>query len=207
MRGGEGKRKEGGGVVEIWIVLGGRIRSARGLWRENVARNGCGIDREVCLNFLQSQSNYANVGSDAGVPVRTLEGYFSILEETLLGFMVPAFLATKKRKAITRPEFYLFDVGVTNFLAKRGEIRQGSELFGKAFEHFIALELHAWLSYKKSRLLLQCWRSVSKFEVDFILGDQIAIEVKAGNQISDKHLKGLRALGEEHIMISRIVVS
>ena len=61
--------------------------------------------------------NYANVGSDAGVPVRTLEGYFSILEETLLGFMVPAFLATKKRKAITRPKFYLFDVGVTNLLS------------------------------------------------------------------------------------------
>lgn len=151
--------------------------------------------------------NYANVGSDAGVPVRTLEGYFSILEETLLGFMVPAFLATKKRKAITRPKFYLFDIGVTNFLAKRGEIRQGSELFGKAFEQFIALELRAWLSYKKSRLLLQYWRSVSKFEVDFILGDQIAIEVKASNQISDKHLNGLRALGEEHIMRSRIVVS
>ena len=56
MRGGEGKRKEGGGVVEIWIVLGGRIHAARGSLRENVGGNGCGIDREVCLNFLQSNN-------------------------------------------------------------------------------------------------------------------------------------------------------
>jgi len=74
--------------------------------------------------------NYANVGSDAGVPVRTLQGYVSILEETLIGFTVPAFQSTTKRKAIGRPKFYLFDIGVTNYLSKRDEIRFGSELCG-----------------------------------------------------------------------------
>ena len=63
MRGGERKRKEGGAVVEHSSVLGARIRSARGLWRENVAVKDCGIDREVCLNFLQSDfaNGYVNL--------------------------------------------------------------------------------------------------------------------------------------------------
>lgn len=151
--------------------------------------------------------NFANVASDAAVPVRTLQGYFSILEETLIGFTVPAFESTKKRKAISRPKFYLFDIGVTNYLTKRGEIRFGSELFGKALEHFIALELRAWLSYTKLRASLQYWRSVSKFEVDFVVGEKFAVEVKATTQVSDKHLKGLRAFADEKIVDQYFVVS
>jgi predicted AAA+ superfamily ATPase len=176
---------------------------------EGLVRNLPAFSRflDVIALVNGEEISYAGISSDTGVPVRTLQGYFSILEETLIGFTVPAFQNTKKRKAITRPKFFLFDIGVTNYLAKRGKIREGSELFGKAFEHFIALELRAWLSYTRSRERLQCWRSVSQFEVDFIVGERLAIEVKANDQISDKHLKGLRALGEEKIVSRRIVVS
>lgn len=175
---------------------------------EGLVRNLPGFSRFLDLVALSSgeELNFASLASDAAVPVRTLQGYFSILEETLLGFSVPAFTATKKRKAITRPKFYLFDVGVTNYLARRGKIRDGSELFGKAFEHFIALELRAWISYSKSRLPLQYWRSTSQFEVDFVLGDALAIEVKATTQVTDKHLKGLRALAEEKNCVKRFYV-
>ena len=176
---------------------------------EGLVRNLPAFSRFLDVMALVNgeEISYAGISSDTGVPVRTLQGYFSILEETLIGFTVPAFQKTKKRKAITRPKFFLFDIGVTNYLAKRGKIREGSELFGKAFEHFIALELRAWLSYTRSRERLQHWRSVSQFEVDFIVGERLAIEVKANDQISDKHLKGLRALGEEKIVSRRIVVS
>ncbi len=53
-----GVGKENASKVGEWLrygsVLGGRIHAGRGSLRENVAGNGCGIDREVCLNFLQS---------------------------------------------------------------------------------------------------------------------------------------------------------
>ena len=58
MRGGKGKRKDGGESLRYWSDLQGRIRAARGLWRENVAGNGGGIDREMGLNFLQSHARY-----------------------------------------------------------------------------------------------------------------------------------------------------
>jgi predicted AAA+ superfamily ATPase len=56
-------------------------------------------------------------------------------------------------------------------------------------------------------MTLQYWRSTSQFEVDLIIGGLTAVEVKATNLAQDKHLKGLRALGEEGIMSRRICVS
>ena len=71
------------------------------------------------------------------------------MEDTLVAFQLKAFTKTSKRKAISRSKLYFFDIGVTNSLANRGEIKEGSELFGKAFEHFILLEVRAYLSYTR----------------------------------------------------------
>lgn len=151
--------------------------------------------------------NYAAISSDSGIPARTVENYYSVLVDTLIGFQVPPFLSSKKRKAITRSKFYLFDVGVVNRLARRGVIEPKSELFGHAFEHFIALELRAWLSYRRKTTPLTYWRTTSQFEVDFILGDEIAIETKATDLVTDRHLKGLRALKEEGLVKKHVIVS
>ena len=166
---------------------------------ESLVRNLAGFSRFLDVVALSNgeEINYASLASDCGVPPRTLESYFSILDDTLIGFKVQPFLKSAKRKAITRSKYWLFDCGVVNSLTRRGFIESGSELFGRAFEHFIALELRAFLSYTGSSLPLQYWRSTSQFEVDFLIGDEIAVEVKATNQVSDKHLKGLRALAEE----------
>ena len=151
--------------------------------------------------------HYQGISNDAGVPVRTVQSFVQILEDTLLGFTVPAFGATKRRKAITRPKFFSFDIGVTGALARRGEIRERSELFGRAFEHFIALELRAYLGYRRRAEALSYWRSTSGFEVDFIVGDQLALEVKATRQVSERDLRGLRALREEGLLRRYAVVS
>jgi len=176
---------------------------------EALTRNLGHFSRFLEVAALQSgeELSYENIGSDAQVQAKTVKNYVEILEDTLLGFQLPAFWKTKKRKAITRSKFYLFDIGITNYLAKRGEIKKGSELFGKAFEHFIILEIRAYLSYRRKDLELFYWRSVNNQEVDLIIGDQLAIEIKATFQVSEKHLKGLNALAEEKLVKEYIVVS
>lgn len=176
---------------------------------ESLVRNLPGFSRflEVVTMTNGEEINYASISSDIGVSARTLENYFSILDDTLIGFAVPSFKATTKRKAITRSKYYMFDVGVVNALTNRGAIALKSELFGRAFEHFIALELRAWLSYHRIREPLQYWRSTSKFEVDFIVGDRLALEVKGTDLVSAKHLKGLRALKEEGLIKHYAAVS
>jgi predicted AAA+ superfamily ATPase len=88
---------------------------------------------------------------------------------------------SSKRKPVSTPKFYFFDVGVANVLAKRGPIEPGSELFGRALEHFIFLELRAYLDYRRLDHQLAYWRSRSQFEVDFVIGDGIAVEVKGNH--------------------------
>ncbi len=151
--------------------------------------------------------HYTNLSNDCSVPVRTIENYIQVLVDTLIGFNILPFTKTKKRKAITRSKFFLFDIGVTNFLSGRGEIKKGSELFGKAFEHFIALELRAYLSYNNRREPLMYWRTKNGFEVDFVVGNQLAIEVKSSNSITHSELRGLNALLEEKLVKTYAVVS
>jgi predicted AAA+ superfamily ATPase len=162
---------------------------------------------DVMAIHCGDELHYQNFSSDSGVKAKTLQNYIEILEDTLIGFKVPPFEKTIRRKAITRSKFYLFDIGITRVLARRGEVQPGSELFGRAFEHFIVLELRAALDLLGRDLPLQYWRTKSGFEVDLVLGDHVAIEIKGVPQVHDHHLKGLRALREENVVRHAWVVS
>lgn len=154
-----------------------------------------------------TQLNYENVARDAGLAARTVREYYQILCDTLVGHIVEPFGATTRRKAVGIPKFYLFDLGVANFLTKTGEIQKGSKNYGDAIEHLVFLELKAFLDYQASDLPLSYWRSTTKFEVDFTIGDTVAIEVKAKSRVTDPDLKGLRALNEEGIFKRLICIS
>lgn len=153
------------------------------------------------------QVDYQGVSSDAMVPVRTVMEYYQVLVDTLLGYQLPSFRKTEKRKAVAKPKFYFFDIGVANILAKRGHVEPRSELYGKALEHLIFLELRTYLDYHRLDRSLSYWRTYSKFEVDFIIDDEIAIEVKACEKVSSRDLKGMKALSEEVTLKRKIVVS
>jgi len=182
--------------------------------QEEIVAEGLTRKIENFSRFLQTASlanaeliNFSNLASDAGVPPRTVIEYFGILQDTLIGYLLEPFTRSQKRKAISTAKFYFFDVGVCNFLAGRRGIKPKTELFGKSFEHFIFTELKANLSYRKDRRPLTFWRSKSGFEVDFLLGDEVAIEVKGSDMVSEKHLTGLKALAEEIRLKRQIVVS
>ncbi len=105
-------------------------------------------------------------------------------------------------------ELYFFDVGLVNFLLKRGKILFHGETFGRAFEHFIFQELVAHSHYSGVNYPVSYWRTASDIEVDFILGShEVAIEIKGVEEVSSHHLRGLRAFQEEYNPKSSIVVS
>lgn len=151
--------------------------------------------------------NYTNIGNDAQVSPSTIREYFNILEDTLIGFSLPAWKHSKKRKAIQTSKFYLFDPGIGNVLREVQNISPSSDLFGLRFEQFIAMEIRAYLSYSRKRLSLNYWRSVNGQEVDFLIGDSIAIEVKSTSRVSKRHRKGLKALKEESVFEKFYLVS
>lgn len=150
--------------------------------------------------------NYESFASDLQVSTSTFKNCLQILEDTLIGFRVSGFVKTKKRKGTSRAKHYLFDLGITRHLAKSGKIEPKSKAYGDALEHFIVLEVRAYLAYSRNRSEMNYWRSTSQFEVDLILGQTLAVEVKATNSPSDKLLKGLRALKEERLIRDYILV-
>ena len=152
------------------------------------------------------QVNLENVGRDSGVPARTIREFYQIIIDTLLGYFVEPYTKGKGRKSVSVPKFYLFDVGVANFLQKRKEIVPGSKSYGDTLEHVVFLELRAYLDYYNRDEPLNYWRSTTKFEVDFIVGDSIAVEIKGKHRVQDQDLKGLRALKEEKIFARYLVV-
>ncbi len=152
--------------------------------------------------------NYSNIGSDCGVSHNTVREYFQILEDTLVGRFIPSFQKRPKRKVIHAPRFYYFDLGIANRLLGRGPIEAGTEAMGSAFEHFIGQELHAHSRYSERSYPITYWRTNTQMEVDFILGDhEVAVEVKATDNIQTRHLKGLKAFAEEYTVKKQIVVS
>lgn len=143
--------------------------------------------------------NYANIASDCGVSAPTVKEYFQILEDTLIGRFVPSYQKKPKRRVITAPKFYFFDVGIVNYLLKRGKIEFGSEVFGNAFEHFIYHEIYAHSQYSGLAYPISYWRTASQIEVDFILGNnEVAVEVKSTTNVSSRHLSGLKSFAEEY---------
>jgi predicted AAA+ superfamily ATPase len=153
------------------------------------------------------QLNYSNLANDTGIPVSSIRSYFGILTDTFTGFLLEPWRGSLKRKAVATPKFYFFDVGVANFLRGNTSLSEGSSDFGKAFEHFIAMELKSWLSYRRIHKDLCYWRSQGGSEVDFLVGEDTAIEAKSTRRVGDKHLKGLRALKEEGLFNRFIMVS
>ena len=152
--------------------------------------------------------NYTNIATDCGVSAPTVKEYFQILEDTLTGRFLPSFQKKPKRRVIQAPKFYFFDVGIANYLVKRGRIEFGSEAFGKAFEHFIYQEIYAHSKYSDLNYQISYWRTASQIEVDFILGDhEVAIEVKSTDMVNNRHIKGLKSFAEEYSVKKLLVVS
>ena len=154
------------------------------------------------------QLNFANVSRDTGVPATSVRSYFDILADTFIGFLLQPWRGSRRRKAVATAKFYFFDVGVANFLRGISALNRNSSEYGIAFEHFIAMELRSYLSYRRRlRSELTYWRTQSGIKVDFLVGSTAAIEVKASGRVTDRDLKGLRALAEEGSGTASFLVS
>ena len=175
---------------------------------EGVTRNLPGFGNFLQTAALQSgeQLNYSNMANDIGMSRQSIANWYQVLEDTLLGFQLPPWKKSAKRKSVSITKFYLFDVGVTRRLSGIDVPSDTQSDFGRLFENYIAMELKAWHDYNRRKETLCYWRTENGTEVDFVLGDDVAIEVKATRNPSPRNLDGLRKIGEERDFRHRILV-
>ena len=153
-------------------------------------------------------TNFSNIARECGVDSKTVKEYYQILEDTLLGTMIAPFKRRQSRQVISQtPKFYLFDVGVAGALTNRHLTVERGELFGKAFEHFIFMEIRAHSSLRELNYAINFWRTKSGLEADFVLGDgQVAIEVKGTHRVERNDLRPLMAFKDEYSPRQTLVV-
>lgn len=194
---------------------GRRIRSyINDYLKEEIAAEALVRNLPAFSNFLASAAlsdteliNYATIARDCAVSGPTVKEYFQILIDTMLARFLEAYRKRPKRRVIGASKFYFSDVGVVNYLAKRGNLMPGSELFGKAFENWVFHELCAHQAYSGLDYDLSYWRLASGIEVDFIMGDmELAIEAKSSARITSDHLRGLREIIKDHPKLKRRVL-
>jgi len=184
--------------------------------KEEIIDGSVTRDVPAFARFLQmvglthgQQLNYANIARETGVSASTVRSYFQILDDTLLGFTLEPWRKAGNRRLVQTAKHYLFDVGVANALHPEATaVAEGTELYGRAFEHFLLNEVRAYLAYRRLDRPLSFWRTSSGFEVDLIVGQmELALEFKASRTVRESDLRGLRVLLEDQPARRSIVVS
>lgn len=180
------------------------------VFAEGLARNISAFSRFFdALGYSHGElTNYSNIARDCGVDAKTVKEYFQILVDTLLAYRVEPFKKRQSRQVITKAsKYYLADVGIAGYLTKRNLQEQKGAEFGKAFEHFLFMEIIAYRSYAGKDFAINFWRTKSGIEVDFVLGSgEVAVEIKGAGRVDKKDLYGLGAFAGEYSPKKNILV-
>lgn len=144
--------------------------------------------------------NYKKIADDVGTSAVTVKSYFSILEDTLLGFLLDPFHESVRKSQRQSPKFYFFDTGVERALSRSLDVplREGTYAYGSSFETFFINEVIKTKSYLRKDYALSYLRTKDDAEIDLIIerspGDRILVEVKSATRIRESDCKNLNAL-------------
>jgi predicted AAA+ superfamily ATPase len=175
---------------------------------EEIKHEGLTRNLQAFSRFLEAASfsqgsvlNVSSVSRECAVERKVVENYFSILEDLLIGYMVPVFAKKAKRKMAVHSKFYFFDAGVFRTLRPMGPLDTPEEAQGAALETLLFQELLALNSYYNLGYKIHYWRTAGDIEVDFVLYGERGIkafEIKRSNRVDKKMLSGLNAFLEDY---------
>lgn len=181
---------------------------------EEIAAEGLVRDLPMFSRFISKSAltngqllNFSEIASDLGVSPTTVREYYRILEDTLLGFILEPFRGSSSRKEVATSKFYFFDLGVAAAIRAGTRIPEGPESRGTIFEHFILQEIRAAISYFRVNLPLKFWRTHQQQEVDIIVPEILAIEVKTNQSVNKRMARGLSLFRDLYNFKHHLLVS
>jgi len=161
------------------------------------------------------QINGKNISREAGVPRSSVDTYFAVLEDTLLGYFLPAYRPNAKVREQTRPKFYWFDPGVAR--AAAGLLYDPVDRLwkGTALENLIYHELRVHNLTQGRHRPIYFYRTGSGVEIDFIIETQkrqpgtiphiVCLEVKLAAKWDRRWERPMRSLSEsDRIHVDRM---
>jgi len=147
--------------------------------------------------------NKAAIAKQVGVDPTTVTNYFEILEDTLLGFMLPAFSRSVRKAQRQLPKFYFIDTGIKRGLDRTLSVELLPQTFawGDAFEHWVILEFIKGCQYRRLDWSFSYIRTKDDVEIDLVVerpGDRdLFVEIKSKSLVDASDAKALETLGAD----------
>jgi len=147
--------------------------------------------------------NFSKIAREIGSSTATVQSYFQILEDTLIGNLVEPFHESVRKRQRGNPKFYFFDTGVQRALNNtlQVELAPQTYAFGVAFEHFVVNEIHRLQAYGKKDYRLSYLRTKDGVEIDLIIErpgmKRALVEIKSTERITGEDIRSLITLGKD----------
>ena len=147
--------------------------------------------------------NFSKIGREVGAATLTVQSYFQILEDTLIGSLIEPFHESIRKRQRGNPKFYLFDTGVQRALNNtlQVELAPQTYAFGVAFEHFVVNEINRLQSYGKKDYRLSYLRTKDGVEIDLVIErpglKRALVEIKSTERVADEDIRSLARLGKD----------
>ncbi|HMP72934.1 MAG TPA: DUF4143 domain-containing protein [Kiritimatiellia bacterium] len=155
---------------------------------------------EVAARQNGQVTNVSNISREAAVTRQTVQNYFDILIDTLIGRWLPAWKLKTSTKQVQHPKFYFFDTGVTRALSGRLPYPPTEEERGALFETFVIHQILSHLDYSGLHYPIYFWRSYDGIEVDVVCETRngfFALEIKSSARWEKKYGRGLKRFQNE----------
>lgn len=157
--------------------------------------------------------NFSNISRDVGVDTVTVQSYFQILEDTLIGYLLPAYHRSIRKRQRANPKFYFFDLGVKRSLENTLSvpIPENTYAFGKAFEHFVITEILRLNHYYEKDYKLSYLRTKDNAEIDLIIERPglpcVLVEIKSKNRVDERDCRTLELFLKDFSPVEAYVFS
>lgn len=175
------------------------------VWAAQLVKNFDPFRRflEVAAQSSGKVVNYANISRDVGVNEKTIKNYFSILEDTLLGFELKAYQHSFRKRLRAAPKFYFIDVGMVRALSRHLSLvpTPSTRYYGDLFEHFIIVEAIKLASYYVSEFRFSYIMTEAGVEIDLVVERPgqplLLVEIKSSSSVNAEQLSSLKSVAED----------
>lgn len=176
--------------------------------REEILQEGLARSIASFARFMEVASfsqggvlNVSKIARETGIDRKTVEGYFQIVEELLIGARLPPFNKRAKRRLVLGEKFFFFDAGVYRAIRPVGPLDSPEEIGGALLETLLLQEFSALNDYFGLGYKAYYWRTSGKTEVDFVFYGEngfIAVEVKRGTGADASRMSGLKLFQKDY---------
>lgn len=175
------------------------------IWDEHFIRQLPPFRRflEIAAQCNGTIVNYSNIAKDVKVDDKTVKSYFSILEDTLVGFFLESYHGSIRKRQSEKPKFYFFDTGVTRALARQLSIplQRKTHAYGNAFEHYIMTECVKLKNYFKQEYQFSYLKTANDVEIDLIIDrpgkPTLLIEIKSATEVTAEKLSSFSRISRD----------